>query len=76
MCYYEGYGVDVDYNKAVELFQKAIESDDPNAYYNLARCYFYGRGVEQNVDKAKELAMKAKELIPDLEDEEGILSNS
>jgi len=42
-------GIDIDYDKAFEWFQKSVEiTSDPHAYLAVARCYFHGQGVEQN----------------------------
>ena len=49
MCYYNGSGVEQNYEEAVKLF----EEDDNKEM--LGECYMYGRGVERNVQKTIEL---------------------
>jgi len=57
--YYNGVEIDRDYQKAVELYQRAAKSDDPEvasiAINNLGYCYYYGHGVEIDYGKAFEL---------------------
>ena len=43
--YYNGDGVSVDKQKAVELWQKAAELGHDMAQYNLGNCYNDGDGV-------------------------------
>ena len=50
VCYYMGKGVELDYSKAVALFQKA-EAIKESQYF-LSECYFYGYGVDQDFSKA------------------------
>lgn len=50
-CYYFGWGVPIDYEKAFELFQRAGNTD------MLVECYYYGRGVNQDYDKAVKLCL-------------------
>ena len=45
-------GFDVDYVKAVELFQRASELGCAAAHCNLGHSYIQGIGVEQNKKKA------------------------
>ena len=47
-CYFDGEGVDRDYKKAVELFQKSAMARDPEAHLKLAECYILGLGVKQD----------------------------
>ena len=57
--YYNGIDADRDYQKAVQLYQRAMISDDPEvasiAINNLGYCYYYGHGVEIDYGKAFEL---------------------
>ena len=46
--YYRGDGIEQDYKRAVELFNKAIDKGDFRAYGALGICYLYGRGVERD----------------------------
>ena len=41
----EGWGVPVNYQKAVSLYQQAADCDEWLAYVQLARMYRYGRGT-------------------------------
>lgn len=53
--YYYGYGVDIDYKKAFEYFEKAyIVKKDGWVCNKLGECYEYGRGVATNIEKAKD----------------------
>jgi len=52
-CYYcRGFGIEVDYNKAMKLFKKASETGSLVAKYNMAILYYNGYGVKQNTKKA------------------------
>jgi TPR repeat protein len=53
--YYQGYGVQQDYGKAVQCYEKAVEKEHAAAQYDLGVCYYYGHGVAQNKDKAIKL---------------------
>lgn len=57
--YYNGVEIGRNYQKAVELYQQAAKSDDPEvasiAINNLGYCYYYGHGVEIDYGKAFEL---------------------
>lgn len=60
-CYEHGMGVKQDFQKAVELYEKAVKLGDSSAMYNLAYCYENGTGVEKNLQKAVELYFRAYE---------------
>ena len=62
--YCSGDGVEVNYQKAIELFEKAIELDNLNAMMNLANLYYEGLGVKQDKEKAFALL----QLITEYED--------
>ena len=52
--YLEGRGVNKDYAKAKEWYEKAIAAGDPEGYWWLARLYKQGRpGLERNYATAK-----------------------
>lgn len=51
-CYYNGYGVEKDYQEAVKWYRKAAEQGDASAQCNLGFCYGEGRGIIQNKVKA------------------------
>jgi TPR repeat protein len=57
--YYFGLGVDKDYEKAAEWYQKAALQGDADAQYKLGVCYYYGHGTSQDHTKAVEWLQKA-----------------
>lgn len=58
--YYDGKGVQQDYNKAFGLFKKACDLRESLAYEYLADCYFYGQGTKINYEKALQFYLKVK----------------
>lgn len=55
------------YAEGVSLIEQAVEKEEPDAFYFLARCYAWGDGnVEQNDDRAIELSRRGIELGSDL----------
>ncbi len=61
-CYFEGYGVSVDYNEAVSLFKKASELGDSNAMYNMGMSHLKGLGSWQDYYSAYEWFRKSADL--------------
>jgi len=59
--YYKGQGVQKNYPKAFELFQKTCDEGYEKSCYNLGVMYRNGQGVTQNLDKALALYKKACE---------------
>ncbi len=57
--YLKGFGVGVDYFKAREYFEKAIDVGEKSALFKLAMIYYNGQGVEKNFDKAYALVKKS-----------------
>ena len=53
--YKHGEGVTQDYNKARELYERAIDKGNATAMYNLGYMYHYGEGVTQDCNIAMEL---------------------
>lgn len=53
--YLDGKGVKQNYKKAIELFERAIKSENCNAMNNLGYMHKHGIGVEQDYKKAIEL---------------------
>lgn len=51
-CYYNGKGVEKNYEKAVEWYTKAAEQGNSYAQNDLGNCYYNGKGVEKNDDLA------------------------
>jgi TPR repeat protein len=62
VCYENGMGVTKSAEKAVELYERAIELGDASAMFNLAVCYENGEGVTKSAEKAVELYERAIEL--------------
>lgn len=52
-CYYEGLGVEQNYDTAFKYFKKT------NTPYWTGRCYYYGEGTRQDYNKAFELFQQA-----------------
>jgi len=61
MSYYNGKGVEQDYNKAFALFIKADKIGGTDANNWLAYCYAYGYGTSKNFSKAIDLWFKEAE---------------
>ncbi len=61
VSYDEGDGVEQDYAKALEWYEKAEEAGDIRAMTNLGWLYEYGNGVEQDYAKALDWYRKAAE---------------
>jgi TPR repeat protein len=51
-CYYSGYGVPQSYDKAIYLYQRAIDHGSAQAYSSLGSCYLLGHGVPMDEYKA------------------------
>ena len=51
-CYFFGYGVEQDGDKAFDLYMKAADQGYVLAEYAVGYCYYYGIGAEQNYDEA------------------------
>lgn len=53
--------------EGVQLLEKAVEAEEPHAFYFLARCYGWGDGnVREDEKKAKKLSKRGIELGSDL----------
>ena len=50
--FYDGKGVEQDYAKAVNWYQRAADQNHPEAQYKLGAMYANGIGVEKNIDRA------------------------
>jgi len=57
--YYYGNGIEKNYTKAREYYQKSAEANIDGAYYMLGNIYYSGIGVEVDYLKAKEWFLKA-----------------
>jgi len=58
-AYWDGLGLDRDYEKAVDWYRKAAEAGNSEAMNNLGISYRDGKGVPQNNEKAAEWFSKA-----------------
>lgn len=54
LCYYSGYGCDVDKKKAFEYFKKSYEHNN-DARFHYATMLLYGEECEQNIEEGKRL---------------------
>jgi|GEM_PF-6683578 len=52
--YHFGYGVEVDYKRAKDLYERALEYGNGEAANHLGRLYLNGEGVEKNENRARE----------------------
>jgi TPR repeat protein len=57
--YENGHGVDVNYKKAIEWYEKAAEQGDAKAQYNLGVLYRQGQGVDKSDSSAMRWFTKA-----------------
>ena len=57
--YRYGEGVEQDYSKALEWYNKAVNAGNASAMYSIGYMYDYGEGVEQDYSKALEWYNKA-----------------
>lgn len=60
--YAQGHGVEQDFAKAKELYEKACDLNNGASFINLGILYEKGNGVAQNYTKAGELYQKACSL--------------
>ena len=61
ICYYNGEGVERDYEKAAYWFALAAKQGSITAQYYLGGCYQKGTGVEQSDEKAVQWLREAAE---------------
>ena len=57
--YYEGDGVDTDYNMAITWAKMAYEAGAPLGLYIYGRAYYEGNGLRKNKKTGEELIRKA-----------------
>ena len=50
--YQEGYGVTVNYEKAIYWYKKAIDQGDADSMYFLGMLYLEGKGVDKSLPDA------------------------
>ena len=62
--YYEGDGVDRDYDKALLYLSRAVENNTTSVktYRRLGNIYYYGRGVDESDSDARKYYKKAIDL--------------
>ena len=62
--YYEGDGVDHDYDKALLYLSRAVENNTTSVktYRRLGNIYYYGRGVDESDSDARKYYKKAIDL--------------
>lgn len=73
--YKDGRGCELNYGKAIELFERAAEMDCRTSYYHLGTMYETGLGVDEDLSLAKKMYKtaaekghkKAKERLDNLE---------
>ncbi len=51
-CYYEGDGVEQNYEQAVYWWTKSAEQGNIDAQFNLGNCFYFGEGIEKNFKQA------------------------
>ena len=59
LCYYNGYGLEQDREKAAKLFTISADKGNADGQMFLGVCYFNGFGLEKDMEKAVELARAA-----------------
>ena len=71
--YQEGFGTDMNLQKAFEWYLKSAEQKYISAIYNIGNMFYYGEGVEQDFHKAIECySIGANENDPDCQFELGL----
>lgn len=59
LCYQNGKGINIDYSKAAEWFEKSASQNLPAAQYRLGLLYYNGQGVTSDLDTAESWFRKA-----------------
>ncbi len=63
VLYEQGKGVEINLEKAFELFKRASENGgEALEYSNLAGCYFWGKGTQKDYKKSLEACLKSCEM--------------
>lgn len=60
--YFNGYGVEKDVDKALELFESSVKCKDKDGLYFLGFLYATGFKVKKDVKRAKRLFRESAEL--------------
>jgi uncharacterized protein len=58
-CYFKGFGVEKNFNKAFKWLESAVKNGNLDSLIYLASCYENGTGVSQNYIKAIDLYIQA-----------------
>jgi len=61
-CYYQGVGVEKNYEEALRWYKKALAQGDKTAYYCIGRCYLDGNGVAKNYKTGVRYMFKAYDV--------------
>ena len=61
--YYEGTGVEKNFNKALNYYKTAAKKNYPLALYHIGDMYFKGIGCKKNYDESYKYLFKAIEKI-------------
>ena len=59
--YYLGRGVEINYERAYQIYKEMTKLNDPIAYFVLGEMYHLGRGVSKDIEKAVEYYNKSSE---------------
>lgn len=59
LCYTYGRGVELDYSKGFEWYQKSSQKGCREAIYNIGMCFYLGQGVEKDLNEALKWFQKA-----------------
>ncbi|EME30512.1 Sel1 domain protein repeat-containing protein [Galdieria sulphuraria] len=61
-----GYGIEQNWEQAIQLWQMGADNGNPYAMYNLGVLYLHGNGCQQDVTRALLLLKAANSLDPSL----------